>query len=92
MEKNNDTKVFKKSEDYSLKDFTFSFKDNKDNTKFKEIEVRFPYKDLLVSYFIFVDKEIDDKSAMNFAKEKIKALINNGKIIYYAKHYYRSVH
>lgn len=78
---------------YSISDFTFAFKSIPAYKEdFKEVEVKFTYKEDTIIYYCFVNVNFTQEEALDAAKDQIQQMIDNGAITYYAKLYYKKIH
>lgn len=86
-------KIKQEGKSYVLSDFDFRFKRSpKYQNEFREIEAKYLYRNQVVSYYLFVRKELSNKEALESAKNQIKNLIKTGEIRKYAKYFCRSVY
>ena len=75
---------------YVITDFSFEFKPSIAYKKdFKEIVVKYLYKNKTISYYCFVRQSFTPNEALAIAKKQIEGLIKSGKMTSYAKMYYR---
>ncbi len=80
-----------KGHNYDLNDFSFSFKEPPNYKKeFKEIVVKYFYRNEKITYFYFVRKEADNDTAIELAKNKVQEMIESGEILEYAKYFYKN--
>lgn len=78
---------------YVLSDFDFTFKRSpKYQKEFREVEVKYHYRDQVVIYYLFVRKNLNNQETLESAKNQIKNLIKTGEIRRYAKYYCRAVY
>lgn len=78
---------------YVLSDFDFTFKRSpKYQKEFREVEVKYLYRDQAVTYYLFVRKNLNNQEALESAKNQIKNLIKTGEIRRYAKYFCRAVY
>lgn len=73
---------------YVLSDFDLRFKNSpKYQKEFREVEVKYSYRNQAVIYYLFVRKELNNEEALASARNQIKHLIRTGEMKRYAKYF-----